>query len=480
MRKDLLSFTIRCMRELQGNDPLDPNWHIELIAAKLSDIVCGRNRRLIINLPPRSLKSVLCSIVLPAWILGLSPRAQVICVSYAQPLADKFGRDCRQIMSSSWYQKLFPETKLAQHKHASADFETTRGGFRLATSTAGVLTGRGADYIIIDDPLKAEDAYSQVSRDRANDWYARTLVSRLNDKKIGAIVVVAQRLHEEDLSGTLLKQGGFDHVCLPAIAQEDKMIVISNLGKQKTVHIRRGSALHSSREPLSTLDDLRQSVGETVFASQYLQDPLPAEGKIIKSCWLQYYKKEQLPTRFDAIFQSWDTASKLLNQHDFSVCTTWGVSGTHLYLLHVLRDRMDFPTLSCTVIRHADQFDASTVLIEDKASGMPLLQELSSRGFNRARGVVPDGDKVMRMHGQTVLFENGVVRLPSEAPWLSEYVRELTAFPNAKHDDQVDSTSQALAWHNPRREEPELLKYYKKLNEQERLRWLDHDEKLDD
>src|SRR5713226_1504245 len=204
LRSDLGYFAERCFRELNPQAELAVNWHIEVIAAKLTAVREGKIRRLIINLPPRHLKSLLASIAFPAWCLGHDPSAQILCVSYAHDLADKLARDCRSIMTSPWYRQVFP-TRLAQHRLAVQEFITTRQGYRLATSTGGVLTGRGADIIVIDDPLKPEEALSQAQRQAANEWFDHTLYGRLNDKLRGAIVLIMHRLHEDDLpitSGT--------------------------------------------------------------------------------------------------------------------------------------------------------------------------------------------------------------------------------------------------------------------------------------
>ena len=198
------------------------NWHLEVIAAKLTAVRQGKIRRLIINLPPRHLKSLMASIAFPAWCLGHDPSAQILCVSYAQDLADKLARDCRSIMMSPWYRQIFP-TRLAPHRQAVQEFITTRQGYRLATSTGGVLTGRGADIILIDDPLKPEEALSDAQRKAANEWYDHTLYSRLNDKRHGAIVIIMQRLHEDDLVGHVLAQEGWEVLSFPAIAEADEV-----------------------------------------------------------------------------------------------------------------------------------------------------------------------------------------------------------------------------------------------------------------
>ena len=205
LRSDFRFFAQRCFSELNPHTAFADNWHLEVIAAKLIAVREGKIRRLIINLPPRHLKSIMASIAFPAWCLGHDPSIQLLCVSYAQDLADKLARDCRSIVISPWYQRIFP-TRLAPHRQAVQEFLTTRQGYRLATSNGGVLTGRGADIILIDDPLKPEEALSAVRRKAANEWFDHTLYSRLNDKRHGAIVIIMQRLHEDDLAGHVLEQ----------------------------------------------------------------------------------------------------------------------------------------------------------------------------------------------------------------------------------------------------------------------------------
>src|SRR5438270_5720466 len=199
LRHDFATFAGRCFQDLNPQTSLAVNWHLEIITAKLTAVRRGKIRRLIINLPPRHLKSLMASIAFPAWCLGHDPSAQILCVSYAQDLADKLARDCRAIMMSRWYRQIF-STRLAAHRQAVQEFITTRQGYRLATSTGGVLTGRGADIILIDDPLKPYEALSEAQRQAANEWYDHTLYSRLNAKRHGAIIIM-QRLHEDDLVG---------------------------------------------------------------------------------------------------------------------------------------------------------------------------------------------------------------------------------------------------------------------------------------
>src|SRR5947208_5678981 len=248
LRLDLGYFAELCFCEFNPQAAFLPNWHIEVIAAKLAAVRARRIRRLIINLPPRHLKSLLASIAFPAWCLGHDPSAQILCVSYAQDLADKLARDCRGIMMSPWYQRIFP-TRLAPHRQAVQEFITTRQGYRLATSTGGVLTGRGADIILTDDPLKPEEAVSDAQRQFANEWYDHTLYSRQNDKQHGAIVVIMQRLHEDDLVGHVLGQEPWEILSFPAIAEEDEEHRIETILGPRRFTRRLGEALHPDREP---------------------------------------------------------------------------------------------------------------------------------------------------------------------------------------------------------------------------------------
>src|SRR5262252_6504489 len=265
LRSDLAFFAERCFSELNPQTAFLMNWHIEVIAAKLAAVRAGKIRRLIINLPPRHLKSLLASIAFPAWCLGHDPSAQILCVSYAQDLADKLARDCRSIMTSPWYRRIFPP-RLAPHRQAVQEFITTRHGYRLATSTGGVLTGRGADILVIDDPLKPEEALSEAQRTVANDWFVHTLYSRQNDKRHGAIVIIMQRLHEDDLVGHVLAQEEWEVLRFPAIAEADEVHRIETIWGQECFRRRQGEALHAEREPLGTLDGIRRTIGPYNFA----------------------------------------------------------------------------------------------------------------------------------------------------------------------------------------------------------------------
>lgn len=459
LRHDLATFIARTFAHVDPTSAFAHNWHLDLIADRLSRVYRGEIRRLIITLPPRNLKSICASIAFPAWVLGKDPSKRIICASYGQELSNKLARDTASVMQSAWYQRAFA-TRLA-NRTATADFETTERGGRMATSVGGVLTGRGGDILIIDDPVKPDEALSDVQRQGANDWFDHTLYSRLNDKRTGAIVLIMQRLHLDDLVGHVLEQEPWEIVNLPAIATDEEVWTYDTLLGKRTHRRGEGELLHPRREPMEVLDAMRSALGTYAFSAQYQQAPVPLGGGMIKRDWLLAYDEEDLPGTFDAIVQSWDTAIKGSQLADYSVCTTWGVYDKTFYLLDVYRKRMEYPELKRQVVRLAKQWKAETILVEDKASGSQLIQELRNE-LHGIKGIkLEGGDKVMRMHAQTATIENGNVRIPKEASWLQDYLHELTTFPKSKYDDQVDSTSQALRWATVEGREHPIFVYYK-------------------
>jgi predicted phage terminase large subunit-like protein len=445
LRLDFPAFIERSFHELNPTTPFLPNGHIEVIAAELEACRRGETTRLIINVPPRSLKSHCVSVAFPAWLLGHDPSAQIIAASYAQELANKLSSDCRALFASPFYRDLF-STRLSPQRQAVQEFTTTRQGFRLSTSIGGVLTGRGANFLIIDDPLKPEEALSDTQRKAVNDWFDHTLYSRLNDKRTGRIILIMQRLHEDDLVGHVLGLESWKVIRFPAIAEEDETHVIETPYGTRRFQRRAGQVLHPEREPLAVLNHLREAQGEYHFAGQYQQAPAPLGGGLVKAEWFKTYTAADVPAKFEMIFQSWDTANKPTELSDYSVCTTWGVKDQHAFLLQVFRKRLGYPELKRAVRDQAESFRPTTILIEDKASGTQLIQEMVNEGMHAIKKYEPTMDKTMRMHSVTSTIENGFVHLPDKAAWLAEFLHELITFPKGKNDDQVDSTSQALEW----------------------------------
>lgn len=443
LRSDFASFIAKVFETLCPGDRFLPNWHIDALAWRLAPAASGKRLRLIVNLPPRSLKSIAASVALPAWLLGHNPSCRIIVASYADDLARKHARDTRIIMESAWYQRLFPGTRVNRRKNTETELTTTRQGFRLASSVGGVLTGRGGNVIVIDDPIKPADAESDLERRRVTDWYDTTLFSRLDNKEAGAIILAMQRLHEADLTGHLLEKGEFELLSLPAIATSDEIVPISNDASYRRLI---GEALHPARESFDTLQGIKSSIGSRIFEAQYQQAPMPTAGNLFKANWIKRYASIPPREAFSDVVQSWDTATKIGEANDYSVCTTWGVAHNIYYLLDVLRDRWEFPDLLRTVAAHATCYRVNTVLIEDANSGAALLQSLRQQSHLNALGVKALVDKRTRAAQQSATFEAGRVLLPNEAPWLAEFEKELLGFPNSRNDDQVDSAVQFLQW----------------------------------
>ena len=441
LRSNFSAFVRKVFATLELGQTYVPNWHLDAIAYQLERVRRGEIKRLIINEPPRSLKSITASVAFPAFVLGHDPTRKIICVSYAGDLAKKHGNDFRAVLEAPWYQTLFERTRIGQ-KDSETEIELTARGFRLATSVGGTLTGRGGEFIIIDDPLKPDDAYSEAKRNAANEWFKNTLLSRLDDKRTGAIVIVMQRVHMDDLTGFVTAQSDeWTILNLPAIAEADEDIPISDT---KVHHRKAGEALSPVREPLSVLENLKVQLGSDAFFAQYQQTPSPPGGAMIKRNWILRY--DELPQQHERllILQSWDTANKGGPESDFSVCTTWFVTrNRRWYLIDVWRKRVDYPELKAAVRALTTRHRPQRVLVEDAGSGTFLFQELRGE-VNGIVAVKPERDKISRMAVASAKFESGLVFLPERAPWLADFERELLAFPGSKHDDQCNSVSQAL------------------------------------
>jgi predicted phage terminase large subunit-like protein len=443
LRNDFRAFIHKTFTTLCPGQDYELSWHIEAIAHRLERVRRGEIKRLIINMPPRSLKSIAASVAFPAFILGRDPSSRIICVSYSAELAKKHSNDFRAVLEAPWYQSLFPTARIGPYKNSETEIELTARGFRLATSVGGTLTGRGGDIIIIDDPLKPDDAMSETRRTAANQWFTNTLLSRLDDKRTGAIVIVMQRVHMDDLTGFVTGQSDeWEILNLPAVAEVDEVIPISDT----KVHYReRGEALSPAREPLSVLESLKVQLGSDAFSAQYQQVPIPPGGAMIKRSWIQRYTHLPPSHERPLILQSWDTASKGGPENDFSVCTTWSVTrDRRWYLVDVWRRRVDYPALKAAVRNLGRTHGAKRVLVEDAGAGTSLVQELLGE-VNGILAVKPDRDKISRMAVVSAKFESGLVFLPERAPWLPDLEAELFAFPGGRHDDQCDSVSQALA-----------------------------------
>jgi predicted phage terminase large subunit-like protein len=349
-------------------------------------------------------------------------------------------------MESEWYRRIFPGTRLSREKNTETNFETTRGGFRFATSFGGTLTGIGGDVIIVDDPLSSGDAFSEAKRTASNEWFDSVVYSRLDDKREGVIIIASQRLHVDDLSGHVLRSGSWNQLSLPAIAEVEERIQIG----PRRFHTRRpGDLLHEEREPRAVLDRFKADSGNYEFSAHYQQCPTPEDGEIIKWEWFEFF--DEVPTRRpgDQIVLTWDTALKSGNYTDYSVCLIFLVRGKDYYLLDVFRERLNYPELKHHIIRLADAYRAHAYIIEDKGSGTSVIADIRHSEYANISNPIaylPVADKVTRMMAQSAKLEARQVHLPRRAPWLGEFHDEVLQFPHGRHDDQVDALAQFLDW----------------------------------
>lgn len=438
-RENFDFFLRKAFAELEGGEPYQHNWHIDAIIHELDRIRLGENTRLITTMPPRHLKTFTITTAWVPWMLGRNPSLRFICASYGENLAVKPAADCLRIMESDWYREAFPQLRLT--RRTTLDFETSMGGGRLSTSVGGVLTGRGAHIVIIDDPMKADDAYSEAARQDVRDWYHRTLRSRLEDQEKSAIILVMQRLHEADLAGELLSLGNYHELRLSGIATHDELIPLT---RGRFYQRRTGHALHPARQSLASLLE-RRAEEPIVFAAQVQQDPMPYIGAFIDPAWFGTYDTEPWGTE---VILSMDTAVKTTVRSDWSVGIVATYYRGHYYILDVFRERVTFPELLSAVAELCRKYKVSRLLIEDASSGQELIQMLRNDlpdGVPLPIAVRPHQDKITRFEAQASKIQAGAVILPRAAPWHADFIKEVVGFPNARHDDQADALIQMLA-----------------------------------
>jgi predicted phage terminase large subunit-like protein len=451
LREDFGFFVERVFLTLNPSERLKWNWHIEAMCHGLDQVRRGENKRLVITVPPRHLKSITVSVAFVAWTMGQDPTLKFLVASYGGELAAQLARDFQRIVLSPWYREAFPGFGTPR-RNAEGDLVTAAGGYRRAVSVGGATTGFGADYIIVDDLMKATDAASPATREATRDYYQGSLISRLNDQEAGRIIVIAQRLHEDDLPGHCIETGLFRHINLPAIAPGPELVPV---GRGK-VHARcAGDLLFPAFQSRETLDRIRIEQGPTYFSAQYLQDPTPAESNLIRWHDIQRYETAPPRRRLQKVVQSWDTAETDGARSDYSACSTWGYCDGRWALLDVTRFKAGFRELVARARMHRDQWKPDLILIEDAGSGRHLLQEFNherrtspeSRAPSwKLHRCLPSASKMERWAAQAAKLEGGFALLPQDAPWLEALRREVTGFPNARHDDQVDSLGQFLAW----------------------------------
>ncbi len=422
-----------------------PAAYLEAMCHALQEVAEGRETRLIISVAPRHLKSICASVLLPAFVLGRDPAAKVMVVSYGGELARDLALTFRRLVQSPLYRELFPGAVIDPRSDRIEDMRTTKGGGRAAISLGGAMTGKGATLIVLDDLMKAGDAASAAMREDVRTKFDQSIHSRLNDKRTGAIVSVAQRLHVDDITAYLLDKGTFRHMRLDSIAGEAQDWP---LYRGRSYQRALGDILNPGREPRDALDQIREEIGDYAFHAQYLQDPRPSD-----SCYLRRDQLTIVPTlppldEFTRRTQSWDPASHDGPRSDYSVGITfgWHEPSQRWFVLHVERVRLAYPELKDRVLALRKHWCADRVLIENSALGVPLCQQLRPTGYRVFFPVKATEGKTERFIAQTDWIISGKLAIPADQPWSQELMSELLAFPNDRHDDQVDALVQWVAW----------------------------------
>lgn len=434
-------FLGRAFRTLNPGRWLSAAHYSRALCHAMELVANGETKRLIIELPPRHLKTTIASVAFPAWLLGRDPSKRIVCISYSNDLAQAFSHKCRGLMQEPFYRVNFPALQFDPNKNALTEFHTSQKGFRLATSMGGTLTGKEGDIVILDDVMKAQDTNSQSARDKAHEIYKDTIATRLDDPKTGAIVVVGQRLLEDDRIGRLKQTGMWTVLSMPAIAFEEQSF---QLGDNMQLNRVPGEPLDPDRLGLPELENIRAEIGERAFEAEYQQRPVLPDGNLIKLEWFQRYEKPLQRVQYEAVVQSWDTAAVPGESNDYSVCTTWVIIGQYVDLLDVHRKQHLYPQLLRAALNLRRAWKPDLIVVEKAVTGLSLKPDLVQRGAKEASWLTSRHGKVELMVAQSAKIERGQVRLPKSATWLDGFLAEILAFPNGKYDDQADTLSQFL------------------------------------
>lgn len=443
-RRSFYEFSKDCFKELHNGQEWTDNWHIELICERLqreAKRIVNREKRvkhLLINVPPRTLKSELVNVFFSVYCWILDPSIQFISSSYSASLSISLSTQARRLIESDWFKAHFPNIGISKDENTKSKYTTPEGGLRYSTSTGGTVTGMGGDIIVIDDPQNPQLARSETERNNANMFFDETLRSRLNDPDKGVFIIIMQRLHENDLTGHLLdlEPENWEHICLPAELSYN--IKPSNLSE----HYIDG-LLFPQRLSRTTLDGFKLGLGSYGYSGQYSQKPSPDEGGILKRDWFNVVK--EIPQTTIDFFIDTAYTDKSYNDATALMAACW--HRNEIYIKEVKAVRMEFPEL----VKEIQEFTSSNgynrtsrIYIEPKASGKSIVQQLKkTTGLNVMEDKPPNQDKISRVASVSAVIEAGRVNL-LDGRWIDSFLDECAAFPNAAHDDRVDTLTMCL------------------------------------
>jgi predicted phage terminase large subunit-like protein len=438
LRADFLAFARKAIRETEGTK-VSHDRYLEVFATKLMDFADGKTKRLIVNLPPRHLKTQLGSVCLAAWILAHKPTTKIMVVGYSAELAEEIARSVRSILQADWFQNIF-DTRIAKGHAKAKNFATTAGGTLYAASIDGSITGFGADVIIADDPNNLTDAGFPERLERTIERFDTVVMSRLNNRKKGRVIVIAHRIHDQDLSAHLLAGGGWTHVVLPVLATHDQTYDTA----YGPWHRRKGTLLQPDADDVDQIERLRDKLVNPSFDLLYQQDADLQALPSITAKHFPTYSPDDIQNLPHVI--SVDAGTGEGDTRSFSVIVVWAYDAKNRYLVEGYRKQCDYHDLGRMTRRFGKRYPQAPILIERAANGHVLISELTRKQRKRVYGITPRGSKAARFRPHVEKILAGRIRLPVDAPIGLDFVQEVIQFPHGRHTDLVDAFSQAMTW----------------------------------
>ncbi|HEX5242017.1 MAG TPA: phage terminase large subunit [Tepidisphaeraceae bacterium] len=463
----LLEFIQNAWPVVEPRTPFVPGKHLEAICEHLEAVTHGHIRNLLINIPPRHMKSLAVCVFWPAWEWTFEPQRRWLFSSYVLSLSTRDSARCRRLIESDWYRKLYGDRfQLRADQNAKDRFENDHGGCRLATSVGGAATGEGGDRVVVDDPHNVVERDSNLMREMALAWWDQTMSTRLNDPKTGAKVIVMQRIHEKDLSGHVLEQGGYEHLCLPAEFEPDRKCITSI--KWSDWRTKEGECLWPVRIGPRELADLKLRLGPSGYAGQFQQRPAPAGGSRFQSSWFRYYQIEPREAMVDekimyrlmrpgaedqlvladscnrfAVMDPAGAEAGDGNHPCYTVIQVWDITKAHdMLLVYQFRKQVQTPDAAAEAVRICREMNCSHIAIEKDGIGLGIVQAVRRQGVT-VHAIKARGSKEARSQTAEIRMAAGQIFFPRQASFLFELEDELLHFPNSQYADQVDALSHA-------------------------------------